>query len=127
MKPRVFVIQDQKVFDEKHGGPVSKDYSDAKRFGEIVVLLENNATPFDLPPLLKRLHDELKYVREEDWFIPVGNPVLIGLTMAIASDYLDGNLKMLQWSGSSRSYIPITVENINNDKSKGHIKAASER
>ena len=126
MKSRVFVIQDQKVFDEKSGGPVSKDYSDAKRFGEIVVLLENNATPFDLPPLMKRLHEELQYIREEDWFIPVGNPVLIGLAIAVASEYLGGQLKLLQWSGSSRSYIPITVENINAKEAiKGRSNKAS--
>lgn len=117
MKTRVFVIQDQKVFDQ--GVSVSKDYSDAKRFGEIVVLLENNATPFDLPPLMQRLHDVLKTAKREDWFIPVGNPVLIGLTIAVASEYLGGQLRLLQWSGSSRSYIPITVESINGkDKDK---------
>jgi hypothetical protein len=112
MKPRVFVIQDQKVFDQQHG-TVSKDYSDAKRFGEITVILENSATPFDLPPLMVRLHEVLKTAKPEDWFIPVGNPVLIGLTIAVAAEYLKGKLRMLQWSGSSRSYIPITVESIN--------------
>lgn len=116
MKPRVFVIQDQKVFD--NGAPVSKDYSDAKRFGEITVLLQNNATPFDLTPVMRELHNKLKDVSHEDWFIPVGNPVLIGLAMIVASSYLNGKrIGMLQWSGSSRSYIPITVENIN-DESK---------
>lgn len=116
MKPRVYIVQNQLVYNHDLDRHMNKDYSDAKRFGEVTVLLDNTATPFDLPPLMQKLHDTLKDITLEDWFIPVGNPVLIGLVIAVAAEYLGGKLKMLQWSGSSRSYIPITVETNNGSK-----------
>ena len=108
----VFAVQQQRV---RQGGQlVDKfDFTDAQaRYGEVNIILDHSATPFDMAPVITRLHEHLKNITNEDWIILTGNPVLIGLAVAIAADYLDGCLRILQWSGSTDNYIPITLENV---------------
>lgn len=108
---RVYAVQQQRL---RQGGElVDKfDFTEARSYGEIIVMLQHSATPFDMPPVIKALHEHLQHITKDDWIILTGNPVLIGLAVAIAADYLDGCLRILQWSGSTDSYIPITLENL---------------
>jgi hypothetical protein len=44
----------------------------------------------------------------------VGSPVLIGLAVAVAAEYNNGNVGMLQWSGEKRSYFPARAFDVFN-------------
>lgn len=104
---RVFLVQNTKWIDPKDGQLKSKfDFTAAEQFGPIVELLEPTASPFDLPPVIRRLHDVLCGYTPQDYLLLVGSPVLIGLAVAVAADYADGHVAMLQWSGAKRQYIP---------------------
>lgn len=108
----VYVVQDQKQVD-KDGQLRSKfDFEPARQFGEIEFVLKPSASPFDLEPVMQRLHQVLSEFTSEDYLLLTGNPCLLGLAVAVAADYNDGNVNMLQWSGAKRCYIPVRAEGV---------------
>lgn len=110
---KVFVVQDAKWVDPKDGQLKPKfDFTPAAEFGELVFLLGSSASPFNLPPVLSELQERLKGITEDDYLLLVGNPVLLGLAVAIAADYNDGSITMLQWSGAKHAYIPVTAQGV---------------
>jgi len=96
---RVFVVQDQKRFD----------IGAAKSFGNLVFLLDEEATPYD-ESVVATLHDKLSSYTPEDYLLLLGNPCLIGWTVAIAALYSGGPVKHLQWRGKTQSYIVVEVD-----------------
>lgn len=107
---KVFLVQDTKHIDPKDGQLKSKfDFSAASIYGELVELLEPGASPFDLPPVVRKLREGLFHFSSSDYLLLVGSPVLIGLAVAIAADFNNGHVAMLQWSGAKRQYIPCRV------------------
>lgn len=110
---KVFVVQDTKWVDPKDGTLKPKfDFSPAAEFGELVFLLGSNASPFNLPPVLSELQERLKDFGDDDYLLLVGNPVLLGLATAIAADFNDGSINMLQWSGAKRTYISVKANGV---------------
>lgn len=104
---RVFLVQNTKWVDPKDGQLKNKfDFTAALQFGSIRELLEPTASPFDLPPVIRKLQAGLRDYTPQDYLLLVGSPVLIGLAVAIAADYSSGHVAMLQWSGAKRQYIP---------------------
>ena len=57
-----------------------------------------------------RYKSPLKTITSEDFILPVGNPTLIGVTIALAADQLEGNVSVLQWLGKEKEYIPISAK-----------------
>lgn len=111
--PYVWLVQDTKWIDPRDGQLKSKfDFTAAERFGELHELLEPTSSPFNLEPVLKRLHDNLEMFCDDDYLLLVGSPVLLGIACAVASYYNDGNVSMLQWSGAKRDYIPVLAKGI---------------
>lgn len=70
------------------------------------------SSPFRPDALLGELHEKLRTFTEDDCLLLVGNPVLIGMAVAIAVDYTDGDVRVLQWSGKSGEYLPINIRNL---------------
>lgn len=109
----VYIIQDQKWVDPKTGQLRPKfDFEPAREHGELVYVLKPSASPFDLEPVLKRLHQALADFGDDDFLLLTGNPVLLGLAVAVAADYNEGRVAMLQWSGAKGTYIPVRAEGI---------------
>ena len=112
-KGRVFVVQKTMRWDAQKGELVPKfDLTPAERHGQIEYLLSPTASPFRPGALLDELHDKLSTITENDYLLLVGNPVLIGMVVAIATGYTDGNVRVLQWSGKHGEYIPIDIWNL---------------
>ncbi len=112
----VFIVQDQKHVDPKQDNQlVSKfDFTAAKKFGKLFHLLKPSASPFAIQPVLEKLHFDLKTFNDDDYLLLVGSPVLIGCAVAVAADYNDGNVNLLQWSGAKRDYVPVKIKNLFN-------------
>jgi hypothetical protein len=107
MDMTVYVVQNTHFKDKRDGRVKPKfDFGPATQFGPIEFLLELDASPFDLPPVQKALHAKLRNFTKRDYLLCVGSPVLIGLAVAIAAEYNNGNVGMLQWSGEKRQYFP---------------------
>lgn len=108
----VYIIQDQKHVDKNSQLKPKFDFEPAREFGKLEFLLKPSASPFDLKPVLKRLHQVLTNFTDGDFLLLTGNPVLLGLAVAIAADYNEGNVALLQWSGAKRTYIPVYGKDI---------------
>jgi len=110
---KVFIIQDQKQLDPRVRQAVDKfDFSDARRYGPLVMLLNHGDSTMDLDAAVAKLRQGLAAFSCDDWLLPTGNPLFIGIAFAIAAKRTGGRLKMLQWSATHQWYIPITVENL---------------
>lgn len=108
----VYIIQDQKHVDKNSQLRPKFDFEPARAFGDMEFLLKPSASPFDLPPVMKRLHQALSNFSDGDFLLLTGNPVLLGLAVAVAADYNEGNVSLLQWSGAKQTYIPVHAKDI---------------
>lgn len=110
----VYVVQNTMRYERSTGKLVEKfDLSPAAQYGELHFLLPHDASPFDLPPVIDALHEKLvDYTPHGDYLLLIGSPVLIGLAVAIAAEYTDGDVRMLQWSGAGLCYFPAPAFDI---------------
>jgi hypothetical protein len=110
MSAKVYVVQKQHKWDEGKEEFVPKfDLSSAEEYGELVYLLKPTAAPFHPGPVVEELRGKLEWFNEEDSLLLIGNPVLIGCAVAIASQSNRGRVKVLQWSGTSRKYVQVQL------------------
>lgn len=108
--PRVFVVQKQLRMDDQ-GQLVPKfDLSTAEQYGDIIYLLSPTASPFNPASIVPELNEKLEDFNSGDSLLLVGNPCLIGWSTAIAASQNDGFVRLLQWSGQSRSYIVVEAD-----------------
>jgi hypothetical protein len=106
-RPKVFVVQSTLQRDAA-GALVPKfDLSPAEKFGEVVFLLSPSAAPWT-KSVVAELHEKLSYMQDGDYLLPMGNPILMCMAFAIATQYVD-QVQMLQWSGKNHQYTPLTV------------------
>lgn len=126
-EPRVFVVQRQYRMDEERGSLVPKhDLTPAEPFGRLVFLLSPTANPFTPAAILPDLHAKLEDFCDEDYLLLVGNPVLLALSVAVAADYNNGAVKLLQWNGHRRKYVPVEVLGIFPGTAEGDILGDTE-
>lgn len=107
---RVLVVQ-QVLHRNGDGQLVPKhDLSPAAEFGELVPLLGQSAAPWGVS-VAQELHAKLRDLDpEQDTLLLIGNPALIGMVVAIAAEYTDGVLSVLQWSGREQRYTRIKLD-----------------
>lgn len=106
----VYVIQNQMRFDHTKQELVPRfDLTSASEYGEIEFLLSPSAGPFSPESILSELREKLADFTDDDHLLLIGNPVLIGLASAIASD-MAGIVNFLQWSGKDQKYIIIRAD-----------------
>lgn len=109
---KVYVIMNQQRWDKdkKVLVPVF-DFTQAEGFGQVEYLLSPTARPLgNTQSLSDELHRKLASYRSEDYLLLVGSPILIGMAVAIAANYSDGVVSMLQWHGRDGTYTPVTID-----------------
>lgn len=95
--PKVYVVQEQ----------YDKNVVPAQRYGQLEFLLPQGAVVISTGPSIFRLNQKLQHYTYEDYILPIGDPVAIGLAVAIAARVTDGKVKLLRWDRQERIYIPI--------------------
>ena len=109
----VYVVQNPYKWDAQKQELVKKyNLEPAEEYGDLVFLLSPTAAPFNPTPIIKELKENLTNFTDEDYLLLIGNPVLIGLAVAIAADTNEGNAKLLQWSGKDKKYLSIQVNQL---------------
>jgi len=107
----VYVVQKQLMLDRETGELVPRfDLSAAAEFGQLEFLLSPSAKPFDPEPIARDLHAGLENFTEDDYLLLVGNPVLIGMSTAVAAYYSEGIVNFLQWHGKDRRYVAVRAD-----------------
>lgn len=111
--PKVFVIQNQHRWSPEQKGFVPKyDVSSAKIFGELREVLSPTASPFKPAMVLPDIQKALCDFTDDDHLLLIGNPILIGMCVAIAAVANAGRVNLLQWSGKESKYICVKVNGL---------------
>ena len=106
---RVFAVQ---IPTARRGGRVSHqfDLTPAKMYGKVEVVFPSEFKPFDPNPAILRAKVALKDFNATDALICIGNPVLICICFAVIVSEYSGPVRVLQWSGTEKAYIPVYVD-----------------
>ena len=87
------------------------NFTPAKKFGEITVLLPpRHQVGFDPTWSIEKLKEGLKWCSPKDYIILAGDPALIGMAVAIAANFCDGQINLLKWDKQEKVYIPIKCD-----------------
>jgi len=107
----VYVVQNQHSLDKELNELVPRfDLTPAEKFGELEFVLGPTANPFAPENIVPEMREKLASFTESDYLLLIGNPVLIGWAVAIASEMAEGRVSCLQWSGKRREYIAICAD-----------------
>ena len=110
---KVFVVQNQHKWHIQKEEFVPKfNLEPAEKYGKLVYLLNPTAHPFNPGHIIEELKEKLSGFTAEDHLLLVGNPILIGFAVAIASQYTHGSVSLLQWSGKDHRYIQVTTSDL---------------
>jgi len=107
--PKVYIVQQQFMVNPgNHAELIPKfDFSSAKEFGSLEILLSPQANPFSIDLIKTELWKKLETFNSRDYLLLVGNPVLMAVTSCIAYNFSNGPVQFLQWSGKDKKYIRI--------------------
>ena len=85
------------------------DISPALRYGELEILAKHNNSMFASVPMVRYFREKLKDFCDDDYILPVGDPVTIAAVAAIAADMNKGYFKMLKWDKKQRQYLVVEI------------------
>lgn len=88
----------------------SMDITPAAVFGELVVLMPTSQSMLAPVPTVRTLKEKLRNFTDEDFILPVGDPVLIATVAMIAAEQNGGKVKFLKWDKPTRRYFSIQVD-----------------
>lgn len=115
-EPKVFVTQVPSRRDQQTGLWVpTVNIAPAEQFGEVVTLLPPGAQFYaasETTRLIKQRLHELDYQRG-DYLLPLGNPIIMAVTSAIAARRSNGCLNVLVWDRQTSSYVSYELDNLN--------------
>lgn len=80
------------------------DVASAWEFGEVVVMLPIGNRALSPTSLVKRLRSKLIHFTDEDSILGIGDPVSIGVAVALAATFNNGNVHVLRWNKTLRIY-----------------------
>ena len=107
-KSTVFVVQHAQLKVDGHWE--KRDISDAERFGSLVELLPAGPMVRSTIHAAGTLRHKLRAFGDADYLLCMGDPALIGMACAIASQRNAGRYKLLVWDKEVRAYTPIQVD-----------------
>ena len=82
----------------------------AQKYGKLKVLLKENTQIVLSPgPVIFELRRLLKDFNSNDYLLLSGDPSVIGLACAIASDINSGKFKLLKWDRQEKVYYPLEI------------------
>ncbi len=104
----VYVVQEQS----------NKNILPAKEYGEIKVLIPpGSQVTFCAEAITFKLLLDLEGFTDDDYLLLIGDPVAIGISVAVAAHWNDGRVKMLKWDRQEKQYCPIEMD-INQERRK---------
>lgn len=85
------------------------DLTPASVYGELEILISRNNIGIAAQPLVAELKHLLKDYSDDDYILAVGDPVAIGLAIAVSGDANRGRVNILKWDRQTRSYISMSA------------------
>jgi hypothetical protein len=88
-----------------------KDILSAEEYGELVSIIEPGYQLYISPePIVEKVRSVLKNFNDDDYLLLIGDPSIIGVACAVASDINMGKLKVLKWDRRRERYYPIEFD-----------------
>lgn len=91
------------------------DLTPASEYGQLVILNPHSQSLFAPVPTVRRLLDKLETFTDNDYILPVGDPVLMSTVAMVAAKKNHGRVKFLKWDRIARRYIVIQVDSSGQD------------
>jgi len=105
---KVYLVQEIPI--DKITGIPKFDITPAIKYGEIKTMFPRlRQMQFTPGPLIIEIKNSLKNFTSEDYLLLYGDPALIGVVCAVASDITLGKFKVLKWDRIQGSYFPIEI------------------
>jgi hypothetical protein len=96
----VYVIQEQP----------GKNLLPALKYGTVTVLVRSGMQiGFSAGQVTRQLDGELSNFNDNDFLVLIGDPVIIGLAVALACKWNKGKATLLKWDKQEKTYYPITI------------------
>ena len=90
---------------------MGRNIRSAEKFGDLkVVLPDNKQIVLSSGPLTFKLQHELKDFNDNDYLLLMGDPAIIALAGAVASDVNGGRFKILKWDRDEKKYYDIEID-----------------
>jgi hypothetical protein len=98
---KVFVTQES----------VGRNFVPAQKYGELVSLFPATAqVVISSQPTVRKLRRLLKDYCDSDYLLLSGDPIIMGLSMMVASEHNLGRLQLLKWDKQEKDYYPVKVD-----------------
>ena len=82
----------------------------ASDYGYLVICLpENTQMIFSSAPFVRKMRKNLQDFKSDDYILCTGDPAVIGLSTAIASDVTQGQFNLLKWDRQEKRYYPLSI------------------
>lgn len=85
-----------------------KDFSKAEQFGQLKDIFSSVGRNYHGSALIEHARHVLRDIQPGDYILSVGDPVLVGICMAVALEY-DGEINILRWDREEFKYLPLTL------------------
>ena len=83
----------------------------AEKFGELKIMLpDRKQMILASGPLTFELQKHLKEFNDNDYLLLIGDPAIIGLCCAIASNVNNGRFKVLKWDRNDKRYYDLEID-----------------
>ena len=90
---------------------MGRNIRSAEKFGDLkVVLPDNRQIVLSAGPVSFKIQQELKDFNDNDYLLLMGDPAIIALAGAVASDVNGGKFKVLKWDRDEKRYYDIEIE-----------------
>jgi len=110
MSSTVYVVQ-QTMKKGPSGLVPAFDLTPALAYGDIELLLDSaTSVGIAVKPILRTLRDKLRNFSDDDYILPVGDPIAMALAINVALEYNDGRAKVLRWDRREKGYVKLQVE-----------------
>lgn len=88
----------------------SMDLTPAMEYGDLQVLMQQSQSMLAPVPTVRALKEKLRNFTDNDYILPVGDPVLISTVAMVAAEQNGGKVKFLKWDRHQRRYFVIPVD-----------------
>jgi len=90
---------------------MGRNIRSAEKFGDLKICLpDNRQMILSSGPLTFKLQQELKDFNDNDYLLLIGDPAIIAVAGAIASENNNGRFKVLKWDRNEMKYYDIEID-----------------
>ena len=90
---------------------MGRNIRSAEKFGDLKIMLpDRKQMILASGPLTFELQKHLKDFNDNDYLLLIGDPAIIGLCCAIASDFNNGKFKVLKWDRNDKRYYDLEID-----------------